>query len=685
MKRLYNKNTLLLFLLLIGSIGASAQTTATTDTGYELWLNYKPVADSRLKESYIRYCRQIRLAGSRYDEVIAEELERSLKSLLTISPKFISDEGKGIQMSFCSDKTLGQEGYIIRNDKKKITIQAYSDAGFLYGTFHLIRLMQCGYPMNRLNIREIPALQLRQLNHWDDLDGNIERGYAGKSLWKWNELPDKIDPKYEDYARANASIGINGVVLNNVNADPRILRRDYLEKVAALATVFRKYHIRVYLTANFAAPLKPSATPDIMKRWGGVGHLDTADPRNRQVQEWWKEKANEIYSLIPDFGGFLVKANSEGMPGPQDYQCTHAEGANLLARALKPHGGVVMWRTFVYNPSIDKDRIKRSYKEFIPLDGQFDDNVILQTKNGALDFQPSEPVQPLFGGIGQTPLMPELQITQEYIGHSTYLVYLLPMWRDFLDFDTYSHGRGSTIAHLITGETTPYPYRAMAGVANTGDAYNWTGHHFAQANWFAFGRLAWNPMEATETITSEWIKSTWNCDESTQKTIEQMMMPTWNSFVRSHSPHSIGLTTQVECHYRAGFEVRANKEWEIDKEGIGNDRTATGSDYVSQYFEPNRSLFNDMERCPELYLFCFHKVPWSHRMESGLTLREELMEDLKLGMKQADKNIQLWQSVRDQIDARRFAEVMVSLNKERKDAEAFYNSAVRFFSLFAIK
>lgn len=675
-------NIALSLLCLFGALLGHAQTAVTTDTGYELWLNYKPVQDSRMRQTYIQYYSQIRLPDSQYDEVIAEELKRSMKALLSITPEFIHKDENGIQMSFCTDKELGKEGYIIRSGKKRITLQACSDAGFLYGTFHLIRLIQCGYPLDQLNIREIPALEFRHLNHWDDLNGNIERGYAGKSLWKWDELPGKIDPKYNDYARANASIGINGVVLNNVNADPRILRRDYLEKVAALARVFRKYNIRVYLTANFAAPMKPSATPDIMKRWGGVGDLNTADPREPMVQEWWKAKVNEIYSLIPDFGGFLVKANSEGMPGPQDYQCTHADGANVLARALKPHGGIVMWRTFVYNPSIDKDRIKRSYKEFLPLDGKFDDNVILQTKNGALDFQPSEPAQPLFGAMKHTPLMPELQITQEYLGHSTYLVYLLPMWRDFLDFDTYSKGSGSTVTRIMTGEVAHQPLRAIAGVANTGDSYNWTGHHFAQANWFAFGRLAWNPNEATDKITAEWIKSTWNCDEHTVKLIEQMMMPTWENFVRSHSPYSIGLTTKVECHYMAGFGIRANKEWNIDKGSIGNNRTTGGSDYVSQYFEPNRSIFNDINQCPELYLLCFHNAPWGHKMKSGLTLREELTANLELGMKQADRNIQLWESLRGKIDARRFDDVMKSLEQERKDAGTYYDAAVRFFSLY---
>ena len=674
---------LFIFYFCISHLYGQVQAVSTVDTGYELWLNYKSGSNSRLKQSAIRYASQVRLAGSQYDEVIKEELERALKALLEITPGFVCCEEAGIQMSFCTDKRLGKEGYIIRSGKKRITLQAYSDAGFLYGTFHLIRLIQCGEPLVQLNIREIPALEFRQLNHWDDLNGNIERGYAGKSLWKWEELPEKVDSRYTDYARTNASIGINGVVLNNVNADPRILRRDYLKKVAALADVFRKYHIRVYLTANFAAPLEPSATPDVMKQWGGIGDLDTADPRDPHVQAWWKVKVDEIYEMIPDFGGFLVKANSEGMPGPQDYHCTHAEGANVLARALKPHGGILMWRTFVYNPEIDKDRMKRSYKEFQPLDGQFDENVVLQTKNGTLDFQPSEPAQPLFGAMRHTPLFPELQITQEYLGRSVSLVYLLPMWRKtFLDFDTYCNGKGSTVSNIIAGKTFPSRMLGMAGVGNIGRSRNWTAHHFAQANWYAFGRLAWNPEESTESITSDWIKSTWNCDEATLEVIRQMMMPTWESFVCAHAPYSLGFTVKREDHYTAGFEQRANKEWHVSKESIGTDRTTKGTNYVSQYFKYNKDIFNSLSQCPELYLLCFHNVPWSHKMKSGKSLREEFKSNLKRGIEQVDVNIGLWKSIRNKIDPVRYEEVLESLYKEQRDTKVFYQAALNFFSQY---
>ena len=661
------------------------QTLSTVDTGYELWMNYKPLPESGLKQSAIRYGSHISLPGSRYDEVIREELERALKALLTVTPIFVQDNAVGIQMSFCKDKGLGEEGYIIRSGKKRITLQAYSDAGFLYGTFHLIRLIQCGYPLEQLNIKETPALEFRMINHWVGLGGTVERGYAGKGLWAWDDLPKKIEPRYTDYARAEASIGINAVILNNVNADPRILGHDYLEKVAALADIFRKYHIKVYLAPNFAAPVKPSTTKDVGKQWGGVGigHLDTADPLNPEVQKWWMDKVNEIYSLIPDFGGFLVKANSEGMAGPQDYHRSHVDGANMLARALKPHGGIVLWRTFVYNPEIDKDRMKRSYKEFQPLDGQFDENVVLQTKNGTLDFQPSEPAQPLFGAMRHTPLFPELQITQEYLGRSVSLVYLLPMWRKtFLDFDTYCNGKGSTVSNIIAGKTFPSRMLGMAGVGNIGRSRNWTAHHFAQANWYAFGRLAWNPEESTESITSDWIKSTWNCDEATLEVIRQMMMPTWESFVCAHAPYSLGFTVKREDHYTAGFEQRANKEWHVSKESIGTDRTTKGTNYVSQYFKYNKDIFNSLSQCPELYLLCFHNVPWSHKMKSGKSLREEFKSNLKRGIEQVDVNIGLWKSIRNKIDPVRYEEVLESLYKEQRDTKVFYQAALNFFSQY---
>lgn len=676
MKKLSIVFVMLSFTLLLG-----ACSSRETVSGYDLWLGYVPAGQTSLQEEYAKIGSSVSLADGKFDSVISSELTRAFEGLLGITPRFVDDGRAAIRMSLDgSPAELGAEGYRIRSDADGVSVRAAGEAGLLYATFRLIREIQCGRPLTALDITEVPAYDLRMLNHWDDLNGFIERGYAGASLWKWDELPEKLDPRYEDYARANASIGINGVVLNNVNADPRILRHDYLEKVAALADVFRRYHIRVYLTANFAAPMKPSDTPDVMKAWGGVGDLDTADPRDERVQTWWKKKADEIYALIPDFGGFLVKANSEGMPGPQDYGCTHADGANLLARALKPHGGIVMWRTFVYNPQIDKDRMKRSYLEFLPLDGAFSDNVVLQTKNGPLDFQPSEPVQPLFGAMRHSQTMLELQITQEYTGHSTYLVYLLPMWRTVLDFDTHCRGAGSTVARITEGKVYPQRIRAIAGVANTGDAPNWTGHPFAQANWYAFGRLAWNPNEPTERITRDWIRSTWHTDDRATREIEAMMLPTWQAFVQSSSPYGLGLTLDVETHYHANFRGRVGREWQADATGVGTDRTSRGTNFTGQYFEPNRSQFDDPDRCPEMWLLSFHHLPWNYPMPSGQTLREAFFDGLDAGPTLARKNIERWKRLQPEIDAARYGEVLSKLHREYDDASRFREEALGFFS-----
>lgn len=508
-------------------------------------------------------------------------------------------------------------------------------------------------------------LPLRIINHWDNLDGSIERGYAGKSLFVWEELPGTVSQRVRDYAALNASIGINGIVLNNVNADPRILRHDYLEKVKALADVFREYGIRVYLTANFAACLKPSSTPNEWKRWGGVGCLDTADPLDRDVALWWKEKAREIYGLIPDFGGFLVKADSEGMPGPQTYGRSHADGANMLARALKPYGGIVMWRTFVYNPEVDKDRIKRCYKEFVTLDGKFDDNVILQVKNGGLDFQPSEPVQPLFYAMKKTRIMPEFQITQEYTGQSTYMVNLLPLWRNFI------RDLGTERMSQMAG---------IAGVANVGNDGNWTGHLFAQFNWYAFGRLAMNPNVTDDELYHEWIQATFHADAETERTIRQMMEPTWWDYVRSHSPYGLGFTLKREDHLTAGFHQRIGSEWKCDASGIGYDRTATGSNYISQFPKQMQPLFANPKTCPDEYLLCFHHLPWDFRMKDGRTLRTSFLEGLEQGVVRAEKNLALWQSLRDKIEADIHTQVLLALEKEISAARQFRNEAVKFFT-----
>jgi alpha-glucuronidase len=481
---------------------------ARAETGYDAWLRYAPVDNPALQSSYRRTFAAIVVQGAPTPapapasdrsltlEIIRKELERASKGLLgTQAPRAdrVTADGAIVVGTPTTSRLIaalklndalarvGEEGYLIRSARighhAAIVIASQRETGALYGTFHFLRLLQTQQPIAKLDIAQHPRLQRRLLNHWDNLDGSIERGYAGRSLWIWSELPGRVDPRVEDYARLNASIGINGSVINSVNANPQSLTHAYLEKAAALANAMRPYGIRVYLSANFAAPKV-------------LDNLPTTDPLDPTVARWWRDKADEIYRLIPDFGGFVVKANSEGQPGPQDYHRTHADGANVLADALAPHGGVVMWRAFVYNQDVDPDRVKRAYLEFVPLDGKFRQNVFAQVKNGPLDFQPREPFHPLFGALPKTPIMTELQITQEYLGQSTHLVYLATMWKEFLDADTYADGPGTIVSKVMDGTLHKYQQTGIAGVANTGTDRNWTGHHFGQANWYAFGRLA---------------------------------------------------------------------------------------------------------------------------------------------------------------------------------------------------
>jgi alpha-glucuronidase len=661
-------------------------TSAFCNNGYELWLNYKPAQSHLLKSQYASFLSNVVLCPNRFEKEISEELERAAEKIagnkVTYSKKNSGKNG----IVYLIDKklrSLGKEAYKIRlsmlSGGRVIYISSFSDEGLLYATFELIRHMQCNESLNEIAITETPRHTLRLLNHWDDLTGEIERGYAGTTLWNWAVLP-QLEQRYVDYARANASIGINGIVLNNVNTDPRILRSDYLKKIAALTDVLRRYNIKTYLSVNFASPMKPSATPDKWKKWGGIGALNTADPTDKEVVKWWIEKTAEVYALIPDLGGYLIKANSEGMPGPQDYGRSHSDGANMLARALKPYKGIVMWRTFVYNADTDPDRAKRPYKEFIELDGKFDDNVILQAKNGPLDFQPLEPVQPIFGAMPRTNVMVELQITQEYLGQSTYLVYLLPMWRDFFAFDTYCRGKGSSMAKVSTGQIYTNKISAIAGVANTGNNENWCGNHFAQANWFAFGRLAWNPDCDDNAITEQWIKMSWNNDLQTLATIKEIMNPTWESFVKSQTPYGLGMTCSAKDHFAPDFPKRANKSWEVSSMAIGNDRTSHGSNYVSQYFESNRSMFDNIETCPEEMLLFFHFVDWNHKMKSGKTLRDEFFEGLQSNIQLSKRNIVLWQSLKGKVDDSRFSEVFAKLEEQLLASQEYYDNGYHFFS-----
>lgn len=598
-----------------------------------------------------------------------------------------------IELVVKSDKAIKGDGFRIGKNR----IQANTDIGILYGVYELMRRQQTGE-----NIYEEvcnPSYERRILNHWDNLDGTIERGYAGSSIF-WRKGKDSLTVTdtdkqlWQEYARANASIGINGSVLNNVNASPSILTADYLKKTKEIADVLRPYGIRTYLSVNFASPQV-------------IGGLKTSDPLNSEVAQWWKNKVKEIYSLIPDFGGFLVKANSEGQPGPQDFGRTHADGANMLADALSPFGGMVMWRAFVYNPS-DEDRAKQAYSEFMPLDGQFRDNVIIQVKNGPIDFQPREPFSPLFGAMKKTSVMPELQITQEYLGQSVHLVYLATMWEEFLKSDTYQEGKGSTVARCTDGSLFPQKHTAIAGVSNIGSDVNWCGHPFAQSNWYAFGRLAWNNSLSSEQIADEWIKLTF-ADYSgkidTQNSIfsadwqvnflqpvKQMMLNSREAAINYMMPLGLHHLFAADHHYGPGpwwAPTGVRKDWtppyyhKADSIGIGFDRTATGSNAVSQYQEPLQSMFSNSQTCPDIYLLWFHHLPWNFIMKDGQTLWAELCYRYDKGVRLVREFQKTWDQVQRYVDAERFSQVQTKLREQCMNAQGWKDACLLYFQQFS--
>ncbi len=586
---------------------------------------------------------------------------------LTVAREELAALWKGgeVDLQLCADEThrrLGKEGYTIRTSEGKTVLEAATEQGLLYATYHLLRLQAEGADCTRLDIQEKPAFDIRVLNHWDNLDGTIERGYAGRSLWKWEDLTDSVSARYREYARANASVGINGTVLNNVNASPEILSSDYLQKVRKLADVFRPYGIKVYLSVNFASPMK-------------LGGLSTADPLDEEVARWWKEKVQEIYGLIPDFGGFLVKANSEGQPGPCDYGRTHAEGANMLAEALKSYGGIVMWRAFVYSPS-DADRAKQAYLEFQPLDGRFRDNVMVQVKNGPIDFQPREPYSPLFGAMPHTPLMVEFQITQEYLGHSNHLAYLATMWNEFYRY------------------VQPSSLKGVAGVVNVGDNVNWCGHDFAQANWYAYGRLAWNPDLSAEEIAREWLAQTFTTDRRFVEPMTQVMMESREAVVDYMMPLGLHHIFAWGHHYgpEPWCEVPgARADWlpsyyhQADKEGLGFDRSRTGSDAVSQYPDSLARVFDSLEQCPEEYLLWFHHVNWNQKLRSGRSLWDELCYKYQKGVDEVRAFQRIWKDMQPYVDAERYQAVAERLDIQARDAVWWKDACLEYFRTFSKK
>ena len=574
MKKLF---ATLLFINIVGTLLA--------EDGYQLWLRYKQIDNITLLTTYKKQLNSVYIQDASPTVLaIKNELSLGLNTMLGKKILFFTNKAEAdIIFTKAEDNTqINEEGFSIQtisaNQKKQVVISAKTEIGFLYGTFTFLRLLQTQSSIQQLNMISNPAIKLRVLNHWDNLNRSIERGYAGISIFNWHTLPNYIDQRYIDYARANASIGINGTVLTNVNANAIVLTNPYLLKVKALADVFRPYGIKVYLTARFSAPIE-------------IGGLKTADPLNEDVKRWWQDKAKEIYALVPDFGGFVVKANSEGQPGPQNYGRNHVDGANMLADALAPFNGVALWRAFVYSNETPEDRFKQAYNEFQPLDGQFKKNVIVQVKNGPIDFQPREPFHPLFGAMPKTPLMAEFQLTQEYLGQATSLVYEAPLLKEVLDADTYSKGKGSTVKHIIDGSLDKHTTTGIAGVANIGNDINWCGHPFAQANWYAFGRLAWDNKLSSEQIAEEWIQQTFNNNNTVVSTIKNMMLSSREALVNYMTPLGLHHIMGNGHHYgpMPWGNTLARADWnpvyyhKADGYGIGFDRTATGSNALAQY------------------------------------------------------------------------------------------------------
>ncbi|MCY0970453.1 alpha-glucuronidase [Chryseobacterium wangxinyae] len=607
-------------------------------------------------------------------------ISRGNNPTLNIAKKELANHWQGQEIELRTDKSLKnlKGGYTIKSVQNRLVVTAEKETGLLYGVYHILRLQQTKSALKNLNITEKPSYDIRILNHWDNLDGTIERGYAGHSLWKWDDLPNTISPRYEEYARANASIGINATVLNNVNASPNMLRKDYLQKVKALADIFRPYGIKVYLSVNFSSPKV-------------LGGLENSDPLNKDVQKWWKDKAREIYTAIPDFGGFLVKANSEGQPGPQDYGRTHADGANMMADVLKPYGGIVMWRAFVYSPS-KEDRAKQAYLEFVPLDGKFRDNVIIQIKNGPVDFQPREAFNPLFGALKKTPEMVEFQITQEYFGFSNHLVFLAPLFKETLDSDTYSDGKGSTIGKITDGTLRPAIFTAISAVANIGEDKNWTGHHFAQANWYAFGRLAWNHDLSSEQISDEWIKMTFTDNEKFINPVKEIMLSSRETTVDYMMPLGLHHIFASGHHYGPepwGDYKGGRPDWspvyyhQANAEGLGFDRTKTGSNAISQYFPPLREVYGNIKTTPENLILWFHHVPWKYKMKDGKTLWEKLCYKYDSGVRKIRDYQKIWDKNKAYIDSERFIDVQYKLKIQSEDAVWWKDACLLYFQTFS--
>ena len=680
----------------IGALLVGVSGVLHAQAGHDLWLHYVPVGDD-LRAEYRGALTSLVISDETPTLRIARDELTSAISAITGQPMRVERQVRrsgAVIVGTPASSTLiaslplaaelpalGADGYIVRvaqvNGLSTIVVAANRDVGALYGTFALLRELQTHRHVRAIRLTSAPKIQRRILDHWDNLDRSVERGYAGQSIWEWDSLPDRISPIYREYARANASIGINGAALTNVNANARVLTAPYLAKVAAIAGVLRPYGIQVYLTARFSAPIE-------------IGGLKTADPLDPAVREWWKQKTEEIYARIPDFGGFLVKANSEGQPGPQDYKRTHSDGANMFADAVAPHGGIVMWRAFVYSSEVPTDRVKQAYDEFKPLDGAFRDNVLIQVKSGPLDFQPREPFSPLFGAMNKTPVMLEFQITKEYLGEDTHLAYLGAYFEEVLRADTYAKGKGSTVAKVIDGSLLGYSRTAIAGVANIGSDANWTGSTFNQANWYAFGRLAWDPTLSSMDIADEWIRMTMSNAPAVVPTVRTMMRQSREAVVNYMTPLGLAHIMGTGHHYGPAPWAslrRADQSpvyyHKADSIGIGFERSASGSNAVAQYFPPLRERYGSLATTPDSLLLWFHHVPWTHRMRSGRTLWDELAFKYQAGIDTVRAMQKSWDTVAPSVDVERFPDVKEFLAIQEREARWWRDAALSYFETFS--
>ncbi|MGI6125881.1 MAG: alpha-glucuronidase family glycosyl hydrolase [Planifilum sp.] len=658
------------------------------------WLRYERIAET-LAEQYRYLCgKLVVLGGSPILDSAREELVAGISSMLGLSPVLSKDCRESPSLVLASDsearrwvdqrlwQQLDEEGYVLKTVDREggstLLLLGKTDQGALYAAFHLLRLMQTGRPIHSLSIVENPKNRLRMINHWDNLDGSVERGYAGGSIfYQKGRITRRLD-RIRDYARLLASVGINAIAINNVNVDPeacRLITGSRLPDVARLADVFRSYGIRTYLSVNFASPL-----------W--IGGLPTADPLDPAVQRWWRERVEAIYRHIPDFGGFVVKADSEHQPGPFTYNRTHAEGANLLAEALRPYGGLVIWRCFVYSfqdwRDRSTDRARAAYDHFKPLDGRFHDNVVLQIKNGPMDFQVREPVSPLFGAMERTNQMLELQITQEYTGQQKDLCFLVPQWKEVLDFDTYAKGKGSTVKAVVGGEIFPYRYSGIVGVSNVGNDPNWTGHTLAQANWYGFGRLSWNPDLSAEEIAEEWVRLTFGHDPQVVETICGLLLESWSVYESYTAPLGIGWMVKPGHHYGPDVDGYEYSYWGTyhyaDHKGIGVDRTMkTGTGFTGQYFSPNRETYESLETCPDELLLFFHHVPYTHRLKSGITVIQHIYDTHFEGVERVEDFIRRWSRLKGRIDRERYEHVLKKFREQRENAREWRDVINAYF------